>query len=156
MRSRISAILAVVVFSVLVFVPKIHSADKDLDTFWAKFKTAVLNNDKDAVAKLSLLASQEEKEYFLESYSETFDQTAINKIRSTNAEELKQETKRDESDEVSSFDLIDVPEGISSVFTLSIPYKLMEDGELQEFTQVFTFAKIKGNYCFLGTYSLDQ
>jgi|GEM_PF-3461524 len=169
------------------------------ETFWKQFQTAVLANNKKDVVKLSYFLSEDDKEYFLETYRDTFDETSIEAISSAKYSTLKPINKNTKSPGIGPFELLILPESMNTVYVLNVAYSgatSVEDDyysedledenyddferesdfgrdsefaldsdkfddmdyggdEIVEMIKSFAFGEIKGEFKFLGTYSLD-
>jgi hypothetical protein len=92
------------------------------ESFWKQFQTAVSTGNKKDVVKLSYFLSDDDKEYFLETYRETFDDTAISTIGSSKYTTLKAIPKNTKSPGIGPFELLILPESLNTVYILNVAY----------------------------------
>lgn len=165
------------------------------ESFWKEFQSAVSSGNKKEVAKLCYFLSEEDKEDFLDTYHDTFDDTAVDAILSSKYTTLKAIPKNSKSPGIGPFELLILPESLNTVYVLNVAYSAdrpieddfykeedddsfyddfdrdrefgteldsdkfddldFEGDEVVELIKSFVFGEIKGEFKFLGTYSLD-
>jgi len=96
------------------------------DTFWKQFQTAVTSGNRKDVTKLCYFYSEEDKNYFLETYHDTFDETAVAAIGSSKYTALKAVIKNLKSPGIGPFELLILPESLNTVYILNVAYSKVE------------------------------
>ncbi len=96
--------------------------------FWKAFKESVESGDAEKIAELSYFVSKEDKESFIDSFSEDFDEIAVETIVETKNTDLTRISKmgsRSEGD--GPFDSLIIPYTVEEVFILKVHYSVEPD-----------------------------
>jgi hypothetical protein len=145
-RHLLVFVLLLVIFNLL------NAQNKEFETFWINFKTALSEGDEKKIIDLTYFASSEEKEYF--SFSLIFDNEAIITITQATASDLiKFDDKSAEYDE-NPFEILDLPVEINELYLIHVTYEDATIDDVASYQRVYAFGKYKGNYLFLGFYSM--
>ncbi len=105
------------------------------ETFWKQFQTAVTSGNRKDVTKLCYFYSEEDKNYFLETYRDTFDETAIAAIGSSKFTALKAIPENTKSPGIGPFELLILPESLNLVYVLNVAYTGNEQVEDDYYTE---------------------
>ncbi|MFH1051841.1 MAG: hypothetical protein V1779_13045 [bacterium] len=105
------------------------------EPFWKQFQTAVTSGNRKDVTKLSYFYSDEDKNYFLATYRDTFDETAIAAIGTSKYTTLKAIAKNTKSPGIGPFELLILPESLNTVYVLNVAYTGEEQVEDDYYTE---------------------
>jgi hypothetical protein len=108
---------------------KIKIMDK---TYWKELQSAVISAKVKNIVPLSYFDSEEDKDYFIKTYKEDFDDVAISAIESAKPTELIRISKSNENYETSPFNSLILPKYINEAFILKVNY--LADKKDEEFS----------------------
>jgi hypothetical protein len=88
--------------------------------FWIKFQQSVIERNAKKTAKLSYFYSDDDKDYFLDTYESVFDDAVVNAIKESDYKDIQKVSKNSISEEINPFDMLLFPDEVNEVFILKI------------------------------------